>query len=180
MAGKVWTVAFATAHRVELIHGTKSGSRTILVDGQEIKLGHDAKRFIDSGSVHQFSVDDRPLEVHIEPVGFGRWHYRLKADGDWLDPPLPKKTLPLWSFLFVALAVAPAVQVIRIDSSPIAIAICSAAAAGAAYGILANARDPLLSLERKVFKCGVLTALVWGALTLPSIMFEKAVNLLGG
>src|SRR5262245_54138213 len=97
MAGKVWTVAFDSTHKVELLHGVKTGSRSILVDGAAIDLGSEAKKLVDSGSVHRFHIDRRPVEVHIEPIGFGTWYYRLKADDQWLDEPAPARKLPPWS-----------------------------------------------------------------------------------
>lgn len=180
MAGKVWTVSFEQAHTVELVHGAKSGSRSIVVDGVPIDLGADSKRFIDAGSVHPFQVDGRPIEVHIEPVGFGRWHYRMKADGEWLDPPLPERKIPAWAFAFVAVAFIPAIQLLRVETSPFALALCAATALGGSVGILANARDPLLSVEKKMLKCGALAALVWGVLALPGLMMLGAVKLLNG
>jgi len=180
MAGKVWTVQFERTHVVELAHGTKSGSRSVIVDGVALDLGDEKKQFIDRGSVHRFQVEGRPVEVHIEPVGFGRWHYRLSADGEWLDPPLPARKLPIWSFAFVALACLPAIQIIRANDSPLAMLLCGSLAIGATFGIIANARDPLLSVERKLVKCGFLAALVWGVIAIPSILMLGAVRLLNG
>jgi hypothetical protein len=180
MARKVWTVVFEKPHAVELVHGAKTGSRSIAVDGEWLDLGAKGKQFIDTGSIHNFAIDGRPVEVHIEPVGFGRWHYRLKADGEWLDPPLPPKRLPAWAFLFVALALLPLVHFASPDASPIAWILAGSAALGATFGILANARDPLLSVERKVLQCGLLAALVWGVVALPGLMLVGAVKLLNG
>ena len=55
-----------------------------------------------------------------------------------------------------------------------------AIALGATLGILLHARDPLQSLERKLLRCGMLTAVVWGILSLPGLMFTGAVKLLYG
>jgi hypothetical protein len=180
MASKVWTVQFERAHLVELQHGTKSGSRSILVDGVAVDLGPESKKLMDTGSVHRFPIDGKLIEIHIEPVGFGRWHYRLKADGGWLDPPLPVRKLPPWAFAFVLLACIPAFQVIRANDSPIALVLCVATAVGASAAILANARDPLLSMERKVVKCGLLAGLVWGVFAIPGLMMLGAMKILNG
>lgn len=180
MANKVWTVAFESAHRVELIHGAKTGSRSILVDGQAIDLGGQSQKLLDTGSVHKFEIDKRPIEIHIEPVGFGRWHYRLKADDLWLDEPLPPRKLPPWAFVFVGIACLPFFQVMRSESSPIAMFLCGSMALGASIGIIANARDPFLSADRKVLKCGLLTALVWGILSVPGLMLMGAAKMLNG
>ena len=180
MASKIWTVAFDSAHTVELDHGAKTGSRTISVDGKPIELGAESIKLLDSGSVHQFEIDKRPVEIHIEPVGFGRWHYRLKADGEWLDAPLPPRTLPAWAFVFVGLACLPTLQLLRVGTTPLGLVLCGSMALGASIAIIASARDPLLALDRKVIKCGLLTALVWGVLSVPSLMHLGASKLLNG
>lgn len=180
MASKVWTVAFESAHTVELNHGVKTGSRTVLVDGVPVELGDESIKLLDSGSVHQFEIDKRPVEIHIEPVGFGRWHYRLKADGEWLDAPLPPRTLPPWAFVFVGLTCLPTLQLLRTGTTPLGLVLCGSMALGASVAIIMSARDPLLALDRKVIKCGLLTALVWGVLAVPNLMLQGATRLLNG
>jgi hypothetical protein len=180
MATKVWTVAFESAHTVELHHGAKTGSRNILIDGKPIELGPQSKKLLDAGSVHQFEIDGRPVEIHIEPVGLGRWYYRLKADDQWLDEPLPPSTVPAWTFVFVGLACLPTLQLLRGGTTPLGLVLCGSMALGASIGIIASARDPLMALDRKVIKCGLLTALVWGVLAVPSLMLIGASKLLNG
>jgi hypothetical protein len=180
MANKIWTVAFESAHTVELVHGAKTGSRAILVDGKPIEMAGHGQKLVDAGSIHRFEIDKHPVEVHIEPVGFGGWYYRLKADDQWLDAPLPPRKLPPWAFLFVGLACLPLLLLARVGPSPLALFICGSMALGASFGIIASARDPLLSIDRKVFKCGLLTALVWGILSLPGLMLAGAAKLLNG
>jgi hypothetical protein len=180
MASKVWTVAFEAAHTVELLHGAKTGSRTITVDGQPIDLGVESKKLLDVGSVHRFEIDKRPVEIHIEPVGFGRWYYRLKADDQWLDAPLPPRQLPPWAFVFVGLCCLPTLQLLRVGTTPLGLFLCGSMALGASIAIVASARDPLLAVDRKVLKCGLLTALVWGVLAVPSLLLAGATKLLNG
>ena len=84
------------------------------------------------------------------------------------------------TFVFVGIACLPLIQVIRSGPSPVAMFLCGSMALGASIGIIANARDPFLSVDRKVMKCGMLTALVWGILTIPGLMLIGAAKMLNG
>lgn len=179
MPRKVWAVQTAAqAHTVELDHGATSGRRSLKVDGAKIPLDGPSIRLFDAGGEHRFELDGKPVELHIQPVGFGRWYYRLKVDGVWLDDPLPETKTPAWALPFVLAALAPTANLWFAGSPALTLGLVGLVGVGGALGILANARDPLLRTESKILRCGLLAGAVWLCLCAPYLMMLLAMRVL--
>jgi hypothetical protein len=81
MATRVWTFDLdGVNHVVELQHGTISGTRIVLVDGQVVGQG---KRFVDFGSTHPFQIGQHSGAVAIRTKVI-TFSYDLTLDGSSL------------------------------------------------------------------------------------------------
>ena len=90
MANKKWTINLEDGvHTIELKHGTISGKRSILVDGNPLDLppGEEKKAY-DTGSTHPFMISGHDCVVAIRSSGFS-FNYELIVDGLNVDSGLP-------------------------------------------------------------------------------------------
>jgi hypothetical protein len=179
MASKIWTVTLPSGtHSIELEHGQTAGKRIVRVDGSPIDLEGTQRKLIDNGSSHRFEIAGAPMELQIQPVGFGRWYYRLKANDEWLDDPLPTAKTPTWSLFFVFLCILPVLQFFGTQAPPFALGVTALLSVGGVLGVLANSRDPLLTEDKKITRCLLLTVLVWACLMAPGVMISSALRIL--
>jgi hypothetical protein len=176
MAQKVWTVQLPDgAHIVELQHGTKSGKRELRVDGALVDLGMLGRKFVDTGSVHPFSLAGRPCEVQIQPRGLGSWYYSLKVDGESLDPPMPPRRTPAWAALFVFVCLAPTLQLLQHDVPIAGLLVTLAVGLGGTVGCLAIASDTVRPTDQRVIRCILLSAGILFVMFLPRLLIQGAI-----
>lgn len=90
MATRNWTINLEDGtHTIELKHGTVSGKRSILIDGNPLELpSGEAKKVYDTGSTHSFTISGHEAVVAIRSSGFS-FEYELLVDGISVDTGLP-------------------------------------------------------------------------------------------
>ena len=81
----VWSWEGAT-HQVELRHGRRSGIRKVYVDRQLLERQKSIRNLVaDAGSVHEFMVGSRRVEVSIVARGSAGFTYQLTIDGQAIE-----------------------------------------------------------------------------------------------
>ena len=141
-------------HTVHLEHGSISGKRSILVDGQPLTQ---EKKFVDSGGDYPFQINGHRGMVVIRNNGLG-FKYDVAIDGVSVTsgkPVAPAIAMPGWAWVFIAIcAVIPVISLGGVI--PMAIGF------GGAFGCAQAARDGAKDHNTRLLTCAGIAVVCWG------------------